>query len=99
MPSAFSLRPSVPRLFHLQGPLEHRAGGDLGLPDAALRLHRLGHELRPGEQRLLRLLGFVVAAVDRDRCVPVPVRGHVSVAQDKLDRPPARTPGASDGVI
>ena len=64
---------SVDRLFLfllllllLQGqrPLEHREGGGLGLAVAALGLHRfLGHELRPGEQRLLRLRGLLVVAV------------------------------------
>lgn len=41
---------------------------------AALRLDRLGHELRPGEQRLPRLPSIVVAAV--------------SVGRDKLHRRP-----------
>ena len=67
----------LPFLFKGQRPLEHREGSGLRLPAAALRLHRLlVHELRPGEQRLLRLRGLVV--------VPVPVhRGRrMAVAVD-----------------
>ena len=42
-----------------QRPLEHREGGGLGLPATASWLDRLhGHELGPGEQRLLRLRGL-----------------------------------------
>ena len=60
-PVSCGLAPRADRLFlsfllHSQCPLEHREGGGLGLAAPALRLHRLlGHELRPGEQRLLRL--------------------------------------------
>ena len=59
---------------------------------AALRLHRLlGHKLRPGEQRLLRLQGLVVVTV----AVPVDRGGNMAVAVgmaavdwDQLDRRP-----------
>ena len=64
----------------------------MGLPAAPLPLDRLlGHELDPGEQRLLRLRGLVKVpvgpvTVDRD--------GRVAVAQHQLDgRPDA------DGVV
>ena len=47
----------------LQRPLEHREACGLRRALAALRLDRLGHELRPGEQRLLRLPGLLVVTV------------------------------------
>ena len=53
--------------------LEHREGCGLGLAAAALRRDRLlGHELRPGEHRLRRLLRIVgPVAVDWE-CLPEP---------------------------
>ena len=51
----------LPFLLQGEGPLEQRRGSWLRLATAALRLHRLlGHELGPGEQGLLRLVGLVV---------------------------------------
>ena len=51
-------RLSLPFLLQGQHPLEEGRGCGLGLAVAALGLDRLlGHELRPGEQRLLRLRG------------------------------------------
>ena len=53
----------LPLLSQAKCPIEQGQGRCLGFV-AALRLHRLlGHELRPGEQRLLRLRGLVVVAV------------------------------------
>ena len=74
-------------LFQRHRPFEHREGRGLGLATAALRLARLlGHELSPGEQRLLRLRGLVMVVVG-GVAVPVPV-GVVPVAQDQLDGRP-----------
>ena len=61
---------------------EQEKGLCLGLPTAALGLHwLLGHELRPGEQRLLWFQGLVTVAV---------TVGGVAVAQRQFDcRPDA----------
>ena len=51
----------LPFPLHAERPLEHGEGSRLRLAAAALRPHRpVGHELRPGEQRLLRLRGRAV---------------------------------------
>ena len=55
-------RLGLPLPFHR--PLEQGQRRGLGL--SSLRLDRLlGHELRPVEQRLLRLFGFVVESVNQ----------------------------------
>ena len=65
-----------------QRPLEHREGRGLGLAAPTPGLYRLhGHELRPGEERLLRLRGLVVVAI----AIAV---GMVPVAQDEFHRRP-----------
>ena len=69
----------LPFLLKGERPIEHREACRLRLAAPSLRLDRLlGHELRPGEQRLLRLRGFVVVAVPVD----------VTIDRDKLDRRP-----------
>ena len=69
-------------------PLEHREGCGLRLGATALGLHRLfGHELRPREQRLLRLRGLVVVDVAVGvATVPVDRGRHVAVGIVPLDR-------------
>ena len=64
-------------LLQAERPLEQRRRGGLRLPTAAPGLDRLlGHELSPGEQRLLRLRRLIVVsvavAVDRNRRVAIP---------------------------
>ena len=49
----------LPLLLQAERPIEQERGGRLGLAAPALELHRfLRHELRPREQRLLRLPGL-----------------------------------------
>ena len=68
----------LPLLLQAERPIEQGRGCGLDLEAPALWLHRLlGDELRPGEQRLLRLRCLVAVAV------PV---GVAAVAQDELDR-------------
>ena len=83
---ALSFADRLPFLLKGLRPLEQGRGLDL----AALGFDRLlGHELRPGEQRLLRLRDLVAVAVpvDLDGCVSVAV-GVVAGVQDELDRRP-----------
>ena len=71
----------LPLLFH--GPREQGQWRGLGLAAPAPGLYRLlGHELRPGEERLLRLRGLLVVAV------AVAVDRQAAVAQDQFDRRP-----------
>ena len=105
-PPPFFMRPSVPRRPALpraavpaSSPTRtSRGSSGCGLAPADPGLHRLlGHELRPGEQRLLRLRGLVVGAVavpvDLHGCVSVPV-GVLGVGGDQLNRRPD-----ADGVV
>ena len=72
----------LPLLLKGERPLEHREGRGPGLVLSAPGLHRLhGHELGPGEERLLRLRGLVVVAIAVDV-------GMVPVAQDEFHRRP-----------
>ena len=67
-------------LLKRQRPLEQRRCCGLGLSLATLRLNLLvGHELSPGEQRPLRLVGFVVASVGS---VAVNLYRYMAVAID-----------------
>ena len=82
-PHADRLRRPLP--FHR--PLEERQGLGLGLATAGPDRF-LGHEFGPGEQSLLRLVGLIVMAVERDRHMAVLVDGRLPIDRDKPNRRP-----------